>query len=390
MSHAKSVPFTVAIPESDLNEMRRRIRATRWTGDFANDSWTYGVEKRWLQDLVGYWADEYDWRAAEASINRFPQYKTEIDGVPLHFIHVRGEGANPIPLVLTHGWPWTFWDWKDVIAPLANPSAHGGDPADAFDVIVVSLPGYGFSEPLTVPGLDIRRIATLWVKLMRQHLGYDRFAAAGCDWGAFITAELGHAHPEHLLGVCIGLPILPGTLHRSLAAEAFAPDEAWMFRRATEAQALVSSHSAVQGTDPQTLAYGLADSPVGMAAWLWERRRAWSDCDGDVIGLFGRDFLCTTASIYWLTNTIGTSFRIYKETFMKGWPLLHDRQPAIAVPTGFLFGPKEVLMLPRALAAAQTNLRQWKITGKGGHFLPSEQPTVVIDEYRRFFREIRH
>ncbi|MBM3679056.1 MAG: epoxide hydrolase, partial [Actinobacteria bacterium] len=359
-----------------------------WADDFGNERWAYGVERGWLEETARYWADEYDWRAEEAAINRLPQYRLEIDGVPVHFVHVKGKGPAPMPLVLTHGWPWTFWDWKDVIGPLADPAAHGGDPADAFDVIVPSLPGFGFSTPLRTTGIGARRVAELWVTLMGA-LGYDRFAAAGGDWGAIVTAELGHAHADHLTGVYLTLPQIPGINLRDVKEEDFAPDEAWMWQRSVEARPTIMSHSSVHIHDPQTLAYALCDSPVGTAAWLWERRRNWSDCDGDVAGLFGRDFLCTTASIYWLTKTIGTSLRLYNEHFSRGWPVAHDRKPEIPVPTGFGISPKELLMLPRAWAEERTDLRRWTIFPRGGHFAPSEQPQQVIDEFRAFFRELR-
>lgn len=384
-------PFRVDIPDSLLDDMRRRLRATRWADDFGNERWTYGVERGWLEGMVRYWAGDYDWRAQEAAINRFAQFRTVIDGVPIHFIHVKGKGApgvKPLPLILTHGWPWTFWDWKDVIGPLSDPAAHGGDAADAFDVIVPSLPGYGFSEPLRTTGISAPRVADLWVKLMAG-LGHEKFAAAGGDWGAIVTAQMGHAHAERLLGIYLTMARLPGVDPGALKASDFAADEQWMWARLQEALPTITSHSAVHIHDPQTLAYALADSPVGTAAWLWERRRAWSDCGGNVESVFDRDFLCTTASIYWLTNTIGTSFRLYNETFTRGWNLQHDRKPSIAVPTGFGISPKELRMLPKSWCEARTNLQRWTIFPRGGHFAPSEHPGQVIPEYRAFFRALR-
>lgn len=382
------LPFSVNVEDSLLEDLRQRLRSTRWADDFGNADWKYGVEKGWLQDMVKYWANDYDWRSQEREINRFPQFKTLIDGVPVHFIHVRGKGPNPMPLILTHGWPWTFWDWKDVIGPLSDPVAHGGFAEDAFDVIVPSLPGYGFSEPLRTTGVSAMHVADLWVKLMAA-LGYERFAAAGGDWGTLVTAQLGHVHADRIIGIYLTLARLPGVDPGSLRATDFAPEESWMVERMKEAAPSLISHGAVQSNDPQTLAYAMADSPVGTAAWLWERRRAWSDCDGDVVGLFGRDFLCTTASIYWLTNTIGSSFRLYFETFSRGWNLVHDRVPAIPVPTGFGISPKEIRVLPRAFAERNTDLRRWTVFRRGGHFAPAEHPEQVIPEYRTFFRELR-
>jgi len=368
--------------------MRRRLRATRWASDFGNEGWRYGVERGWLEEMVRYWADEFDWRAQEAAINRLPQFRTEIDGVPIHFVHVRSPNPDAIPLVLTHGWPWTFWDWKDVIGLLAG----AGPPENvgrSFNIVVPSLPGVGFSTPLRTVGLNSRRVAELWLKLMRDVLGYERFAAGGCDWGAIVTAELGHAHPDHLLGVWLTLPMLPGVNLRELGPEAFAPEEQWMVERVAQARPLIQSHRTVHQYEPQTIAYALADSPTGTAAWIWARRRDWSDCGGDVLSVFDRDFLCTTASIYWLTGTIATSLRLYYEQFNPAPPPpVHDRPRIIDVPTGFAVFPKELLMLPRALAAKLTDLRRWSILPRGGHFAPSEQPQLVADELRAFFAGI--
>ena len=384
------MPFTVEIPDAQLEDLRRRLRATRWADDFGNERWRYGVERGWLEEMTAYWADGHDWRAEEAAINRLPQYRTEIDGIPIHFVHVRGNGPDPMPLVLSHGWPWTFWDWRDVISPLADPGAHGGDPADAFDVVVPSLPGAGFSTPLRTTGVDARRVGELWLALMRDVLGYDRFAAGGGDWGAIVTADLGHAHPEHLIGVWLTLPMLPGVNLREVGAEAFADDEQWMVERVAEARPVIQSHRTVHQYEPQTIAYALADSPAGTAAWVWARRRDWSDCGGDVLSAFDRDFLCTTASIYWLTGTIATSLRLYHEQFASGPPPpLHDRRRVIDVPTGFACFPKELLMLPRALAAQLTDLRRWSVMPRGGHFAPAEQPELVVEELRAFFAPLR-
>jgi len=385
----KAVPFKIEIAESELLAMRERIKATRWADDFNNADWDYGVEKGWLQGMAEYWAGQFDWRAQEASMNVLPHFRTNIDGIPLHFIHVRGKGRNPLPVILTHGWPWTFWDWNHVIGPLADPASFGGDPDDSFDVIVPSLPGFGFSCPLITPGVDIWRIADLWVRLMRDVLGYNQFAAAGGDWGAFITGEIGHRYPEHLIGVHMTLPVVPGLDFATISRESFAPDEQWMADRLESAYPSIVSHLAVHSSDPQTLAYAMVDSPIGTAAWLWERRKTWSDCDGDMGKVFDRDFLCTTASIYWLTKTIGSSLRLYRERFRKAFPLANDRKPVIPVPTGYAIAPKELLMLPRKVVEQKTNLVRWTLFPRGGHFAPMEVPDLLIHEYREFFRSLR-
>ena len=377
----EAVPFTVEIPNEPLDDLRHRLRSTRWAEDFGNESWRYGVERGWLEGMVEYWAEEFDWHAQEAEINRLPQYRVEIDSIPIHFVHVRGKGPHPMPLILTHGWPWTFWDWKDVIEPLA---------ATGFDVVVPSLPGVGFSTPLRTTGVNGRRVGELWVTLMRDVLGYDRFGAGGGDWGAIVTAELGHAYPQHLLGVWLTLPMIPGVNLRELTRDDFAEDEQWMADRADETRPLIQSHRTVHQFEPQTIAYALADSPAGTAAWIWARRRDWSDCGGDVLSVFDRDFLCTTASIYWLTGTIATSLRLYYEHFQPGPPSpLHGRRPAIEVPTGFGVFPKELMHLPRVRAEELTNLQRWSIMPRGGHFAPAEQPALVVDELRAFFAPMR-
>jgi pimeloyl-ACP methyl ester carboxylesterase len=378
-------PFRIEIEPARVDDMKRRLAATRWAEDFGNADWSYGVERGWLESMVRYWRDEFDWRAQEAAMNRFAHYRVAIDGVPIHFVHARGQGPSPRPLVLTHGWPWTFWDWKDVIPRLTDPAAYGGDPRQSFDVIVPSLPGFGFSTPLTTTGLEPRAIARLWVRLMRDVLGHARFGAVGGDWGAQITGELGIDHAAEVCGVYLTMPILPGVDGRYLPAEAYSADEQWMVKRRDEALALIASHITVHMHDPQTLAYALADSPVGTAAWIWERRRAWSDCGGDVAGLFGRDFLCTTASLYWLTNTIGSSLRIYKESFNPAQAPAPRTDYRIKTPVGLAIAPKELAYMPRAMAEERCDLRRWTRLARGGHFAPAEQPEAIANDVRAFF-----
>jgi pimeloyl-ACP methyl ester carboxylesterase len=383
-------PFEVAISDQELNVLQARLRDTRWASDLANADGSYGVQREWLEDLVRYWRDDYDWREQERAINAFPQFMVELRGTPIHFIHVKGKGPNPKPLLLSHGWPWTFWDYKDVIGPLSDPAAYGGDPADAFDVVVPSLPGAGFSMPLRTAGLGAREIAEMWHELMTSVLGYERYAVGGGDWGSIITGEIGHGFSDSLIGVWLTLPYVPGVNVRDLSAEDFAPDEAWMWEQAMAARPTIMSHRTVHQIEPQTIAYALVDSPVGTAAWVLGRRQDWSDNDGDVYSVFDRDFLCTTASIYWLNGSIGTSVRIYHEYFSTGAPPppRNDRQPAIAAPTAFAVFPKELLLLPRAWAARVTNLKRWQVQPKGGHFAPAEQPSLVIADIQEFFRDL--
>jgi hypothetical protein len=377
-------PFSVAIPHADLDDLRRRLAATRWPADPGNPAGRYGAPRDRVADLVAHWAGPYDWRAVEAEMNRYPQFLVDLDGVPVHYLQVPGTGPAPLPLILTHGWPWTFWDLRHVIDPLTDPAAHGGDPADSFDVIVPSLPGYGFSVPLRTTGVDVPAVARLWTQLMVDVLGYGRFGAAGGDWGAIVTGWLGHAHARHLAGVYLTLPYLPGVAVRP---EDFGPDEQWMVARMAEAKPLIEAHVAVHRRDPQTFAYAMADSPAGMAAWLWHRRQLW--CDGDAVEVFGRDDLCTLASLYWWNSSFASSIRLYAEQFGRRHPLLHDRERIIDAPTGIASFAKELLFVPRTVAERRTDLRRWTTFDRGGHFAPAERPDAVVTELTAFFRELR-
>jgi len=385
-------PFEIAIPDEELQDLRDRLARTRWADDLANEDWRYGVERGWLEDMVRYWRENYDWRAVETDINAIPQYRVTIDGVPIHFLHIRGRGSNPMPLLLVHGWPWTFYDFRELVGPLTDPAAYGGDPADSFDLVIPSLPGHGFSMPLTRPGLDVPAHVDLFAKLMSEVLGYSRYAVGGGDWGAAITNLLAHMHPDRVIGLLATIPFYPGLDLNEVTPEDYAPEEQWMLARQAESGPTVVSHFTVQSTDPQTLAYALVDSPVGTAAWLWERRRSWSDCGGDLLSVYDRDWLCTLASIYWLTGTIGTSLRLYFEHAVAGglpFAPLHDRVPTIEVPCGYVIAPKEVMLVPRKLAEKGTNLTRWSLLSKGGHFSFAEQPELMTSELRDFFRPLR-
>jgi pimeloyl-ACP methyl ester carboxylesterase len=390
MSAPIAEPFTIDIPQSALDDLQWRLEHTRWPADFDNDDWRYGTNKEWLQELVAYWTSGYDWRAQEAAMNRFDHFKVTLDDVPVHFIHKKGVGPHPIPLILTHGWPWTFWDFEHTIDALADPGAHGGDPADAFDVVVPSLPGYGFSSPLLKSGVTNVSTAGTWVRLMREVLGYDRFGAHGGDWGAGVTAQLGHEYAEHIIGAHLSLPVLlrvmPGA---GIGPEDYGPGEEGWYDRTISRMESTQSHLAVQKNDPQTLAYALNDSPVGLAAWILERRRAWSDNDGDVFTALSRDFLITNVMIYWLTESFGTTARYYYESFRLKNRLAHDRIPTIEAPTGIAVFPKDLIFVPRTVAEKYTNLKQWTIMPKGGHFAAAEQPALLVDDIRSLFRQLR-
>ncbi len=387
--------FTISIPQSELDDLRSRLERFRAAPDFGNEDWRYGMEGGFLRSLVDTWLDDYDWRAAEAEMNRYEHWRVSIDGVPIHYMRKRavgapsGRGPKPMPLVLTHGWPWTFWDHRYVVDALADPGASGGDPADAFDVVVPSLPGFAFSSPLATTGIGWARTADLWAKLMTQALGYPRFAAAGGDWGAFVTAQLGHKYAEHLYGVYESFPAIPGFDYASVGESDYAEDEKALYARLLEAQPTAASHMAVHSMDPQTLAFALNDSPAGLLAWIVERRRAWSDCGGHVERAFTREHLLTTVSLYWLTGTIGSSLRFYWETARQGWQPSHPRQPTIEAQTAMAVLPQDVYPLPRRIVERHANLQHWRVYAKGGHFGPAEAPGEYVEDVRGFFRRFR-
>ena len=385
----RSDEFLIEIPEAAVDMLRDRLMRRRSAPDFSNDAWTYGTNGAYLNELVEYWIDGYDWRSHEAAMNEYANHRISIDGIPIHFIHEPGVGPDPMPLILTHGWPWTFWDYEKVIRPLADPAASGGDAADAFDVVVPSLPGFGFSSPLETPGVGWVRTAELWVRLMRDVLGFDRFAAQGGDWGGLVATELGHRFAEQMIGIHITLPGHPALVEGLSAADYGPGEETWaedQQRRLLTA----TSHMAVHTADPQTLAYALNDSPLGLAAWIVERRRAWSDCDGDVERRFSKDDLLTTLSVYWFTETIGTSMRFYKESLgMEPWRPAHQRKPAVEAPTGIAVLPRELIITPRKTAQRNANLMHWSLLSAGGHFAPAEEPQALIEDVRACFRKLR-
>ncbi|HEX3765354.1 MAG TPA: epoxide hydrolase [Kofleriaceae bacterium] len=381
-------PFQVAVPQADLDDLQVRLERTRWAPEIANDDWRYGTRGEYLRALVAHWRSGFDWRAQERAINAVPQFHTSLDGIPIHFLHVRGKGPRPIPLLLGHGWPWTFWDLHKVIGPLSDPAAHGGDPADAFDLVVPSLPGYTFSTPLTVAGINFWRTADLWVRLM-EGLGYPRFAAQGGDWGALVAAQLGHKYADRLIGVhlhfCTPLTALAG---RPLDATEYG-DETHLLEHNTRFVRDERGYTSMQATRPQTLAHALEDSPVGLCAWLVEKRRSWSDCGGDVERVFTKDELLTTVSLYWLTRSFGSSARFYYETAHHPWKPSHDRQPVVEAPTGVARFPRDVLVMPRRWIERYYNVQQLTDMPRGGHFAPMEQPALLVDDIRRLFRGLR-
>ncbi len=375
-------PFTIQVSEDVLIDLRQRLARTRWPDELPDTGWDYGTNLSYLPQLVRYWHNSYDWRAQERLLNTFPQFKTEIDGIQLHFLHAKGKGTYPIPLIISHGWPGSFFEMYKIIGPLTDPASYGGDPADAFDVVVPSLPGYGFSGPTHVRGVTVARMAGVFVSLM-QDLGYERFAAQGGDWGSYITSTLGRSYPDKIIG--IHLNMLPS---RSITSQE-ASNEAerrWHERRAQWSRD-ETGYSHIQGTRPQTLAYGLNDSPVGLAAWIIEKFRAWSDCHGEIESVFTKDELLTNVMIYWVTQTINSSTRLYYETS-------HQRDEIFAVrvevPTGVAVFPAEIPVPPRSLAQRLYNIQRWTEMKAGGHFAALEQPQALVEDIRVFFRSLRN
>lgn len=381
-------PFNIAIAQSVLDDLRERLARTRWTADFANDDWAYGASAAYVRELADHWRDGYDWRAREAAMNRLPQFRTEIDGLPIHFVHVRGQGPRPRPLLLSHGWPWTFWDFRKVIGLLTDPAAHGGDAADAFDVVVPSLPGFGFSTPLTAPGVNWWRTADLWVVLM-ERLGYRRFGAHGGDVGAFISAQLGHKYADRITGVHLTAPgMLTFMAGQGWSEADYGPEDAAHVPRMRQVRGSETGHFVIQATKPQSLAVAFADSPAGLLAWLVDKRRNWGDCHGEVESRFSKDDLLDNAMLYWATDSYHTSARYYYEGAHHPWRPSHDRTPVVEAPTAIAVFPAELTFAPRRAAERYYNLRRWTEMPAGGHFAPMEEPELLVEDLRGFFRAL--
>ncbi|MCH5583388.1 epoxide hydrolase 1 [Shimazuella sp. AN120528] len=396
-------PSPIYVSDELLSDLQNRLKYTRWPLDTGNDDWFYGVNRNYLEKLVDYWMNQFDWRKSESAINAYEHYKVNVNGVPVHFMRKSGTGPNPIPLILSHGWPWTFWHWSKVIDPLANPGAFGGNPAEAFDVIVPSLPGFGFSSPLpNSPDMNFWKIADLWHTLMTDILGYDKYAAGGCDVGALVTGQLGHKYSDYLYAIHIG---------SALKLNFFNGDDGWNFARGRvlpdnisqqmkekilELDRKFASHLAVHVLDPSTLAYGLSDSPVGMLAWILERWIKWSNNNENVENVFSKDDILTHATIFWVNNTIGTSIRTYANNNRYPWAPAHNRWPVIEAPTGITFvgyeNPPGVTTENRVQDFLNSDRAPWynhvNITAheQGGHFIPWEIPEKWVEDLRRTFR----
>ena len=385
-------PFAIDIPDAVLDDLRARLERTQLPSGFAGDGWRAGVDLDYLRELLDYWIGSFDWRAREREINRYPQFRAMIDGIPVHFLHARGTGPQPLPLVLTHGWPWTFWDFEHVIGPLTDPAAYGGEPGDAFDLVVPSLPGFVFSTPLPRP-VDWQATADLWARLMRE-LDYERFGASGGDYGRIVTLQLGHKYAERVVGAHIYGTRGLGTwnVERPWDLAGPVPDDLPALTRAMllGRQRRFSAHVTVQVLDPQSLAVGLHDSPAGLCAWLVVRRRNWSDCAGDVEMCFSKDELLTHVMLYWATQSFWTSARYYYEAANRPWRPAHDRTPPVLAPTGVsVFLNDEPIPRTDTQLAQEVNLRFRRDHERGGHFAPAERPETIVEDIRDFFRPLR-
>lgn len=372
-------PFRIAVPDDVLTDLRARLRATRWPDAETVDDWTQGVPLAWMRTVCDYWANTYDWRAREALLNRFDQYLTTIDGLDIHFIHQRSPHPGARPLLITHGWPGSIVEFQKVIGPLTDPVAHGGDAADAFHVVCPSLPGFGFSGKPTRAGWGVERIGAAWSALMAR-LGYARYFAQGGDWGSAVTRAIGVADTTHCAGIHVTLAM--GSRPRIEGAPS--AEEQRALAGAKHYADWDSGYSKQQATRPQTLGYGLADSPAGQAAWILEKFWAWTDCDDDPESVLTRDEMLDDITLYWLTNSAASSARLYWESFGKLPRFVTD------LPTGFSRFPKEIFRAPRHWAAETfTNIVHWNDLERGGHFAALEQPEAFVREVRDCFRPLR-
>lgn len=374
--------FRIHVEDAVLEDLQRRLAQTRLPDQIDGTGWEYGIPIDYLQELVAYWRDAYDWRAEELELNALPHHTTRIDGQRIHFIHARSTHPGALPLLLSHGWPGSVVEFLDVIPLLTQPELHGGDAADAFHVVAPSLPGYGLSEPPRTRGWDVARIARAFATLMSR-LGYARYAAQGGDWGAQITTRLGVIDAEHLAGIHLNMPIGVRPEEKIALSDADKADLAAMGWFQNEE----SGYAMQQATKPQTLGVALNDSPAGLLAWIVEKFRAWSDCDGDPERVFTRDRLITNVMLYWLTQTAASSARLYFESRHGG--MWSEKPEFVAVPTGVARYPKEVVRYPRPWVERQYNVTHWAEMPRGGHFAAMEQPELFVEDVRRFMRSVR-
>ena len=373
-------PFRIAATDEQLADLKRRLHFTRWPDPAPVSDWSQGLPLAYAQELCRYWASDYDWRAREERLNRFDQFTTPIDGVEIHFIHVRSKHANALPLVMSHGWPGSVAEFHKIIEPLTDPTRFGGNAADAFHIVCPSLPGYGFSGKPTETGWSVERIARAWNALMLR-LGYAHYVAQGGDWGSMVTTAVGLMHAGPCLGIHLTMPIVA---RDAATMQDLSDSEKAMLAGLKKYRAEGSAYARQQGTRPQTLGYGLADSPAGQAAWIVEKYQAWMDCDGHPENVLTRDELLDQVMMYWLPNAATSSARLYWESFAKV-----NREP-LSLPVGISLFPKEIFRCSRRWAEKRfTNLIHFREFDKGGHFAALERPEVLVDEIRSCLRPLR-
>jgi len=383
---SKPTPFQLHIPDADIADLRERLARTRFPDAAPGEAWAYGTDVGYLRDLVDYWRTRFDWRAEEAELNAFPQFKVALDGVDLHYLHVPGVGPDPMPLLLLHGWPGSVFEFLKIIPRLADPARFGGDARDAFTVVAPSLPGYGLSFEPGQQRFGVPEMADRAAALMTEVLGYRKFAAQGGDWGAAVTSRLGYAYADRMIGIHLNLMMAAGRDPAEFANPteeelAYLADLKRWLREET-------GYQWIQGTKPQTLAFALTDSPAGLAAWIAEKFRAWSDCDGAIENAIPRDRMLADISLYWFTGAIGASFWPYYAR-LHGAAIL-PAGDTISVPTGYAQFPREMLKPPRRAAERVfTDLRRWSVMPKGGHFAALEQPELLAADVQAFFRDLR-
>jgi pimeloyl-ACP methyl ester carboxylesterase len=372
-------PFAIDVPQHVIDDLHRRLDNTRWPDPFPGAGWDYGADLDYIKQVCDYWRHDYDWRAHEASLNRHTGYLCSVDGVDIHFWHVRGKGPSPFPLLLIHGWPGSIYEFDALIEPLTDPGAHGGHPADAFDVVVPALPGFGFSGRPAERGWRPARIGAAFDTLMTTELGYGRYGCQGGDWGGIISARMGAAHAGHVAGIHLNFaigqpPENPGDEDRAIIEK----------RNAFQAQE--TGYSALQGSKPMSLGIAQADSPAGIAAWIIEKFRTWSDCGGDIESVYTKDQLLTNIMFYWAPNSIASAARIYYEAWRDPGSFRYGK---VEVPAGIAAFPGEPWMPPRHWVEPRFNIQRWTEMPKGGHFAAMEQPQLLIDDVRAFFRHVR-
>ncbi|HZN93990.1 MAG TPA: epoxide hydrolase [Myxococcales bacterium] len=378
--------FTVDVPEHVLTDLNDRLARTRWPDEIEGAGWEYGVDRSYLLDLAEYWQDQFSWRDQEQALNALPHFKATIDGLSIHFVHARATAPNALPLILTHGWPGSFIEMVELIPRLTNPERDGGDARDAFDVVIPSLPGYGFSDRPTAPGMTPGKIAEMWHALM-QALGYLRYGAQGGDWGASVATRLAMQHPAEVIG--IHLNYIPGSYvpYLGQGSRELDVEERGFLDAAKLWTDQEGAYAHLQSTRPQTATYSLNDSPVGLLAWIVEKLRDWSDCGGQVERRFTRDVLLANVTLYWITQTIGSSMRLYKEA--RAAPLRFGRDEKVPVPCGVAHFPVEAPMPPRSWVERHYDVQRWTAMPSGGHFAALEEPKRLAEDIRDLFRPFR-